>query len=221
MTTLTRETCTERNTTQSHTGTLASALHGISSSSSTICRLCSKTLQQLAGQALQTRRGFQHSHVPGRQAHEVVWMLRRMVDKATEGQIPIFVMDCDVAAAVDHVSHHEAIRATLAMVVPLVLIAASVREYRNSETQVKLDDIVTLGIRRTSSVPPGDPCAADCSGQPWTHQVRSSVICAKTKKRGCLWEAVTLVFCSSQTLAGSSRSHQESSKQWQERGTNC
>ena len=43
----------------------------------TIYRLYCKTLQQLAGQALQTRHGPQHSHVPGRQAHEVVWMLIR------------------------------------------------------------------------------------------------------------------------------------------------
>ena len=44
----------------------------------TIYRLSSKTLQQLAGQALQTRRGPQYGHVPGRQAQEVVWMLRRI-----------------------------------------------------------------------------------------------------------------------------------------------
>ena len=35
-------------------------------------------------------------HVPGRQAHEVVWMLR-MVEQATEWQIPVFVIDNDVA----------------------------------------------------------------------------------------------------------------------------
>ena len=78
----------------------------------------SKTLQQLAGGALQSRRGPQHGHVPGRQGHEVVWMLRRVVEQATEWQIPVFVMDCDVAAAFDHVSHHGIIEATLAMGVP-------------------------------------------------------------------------------------------------------
>ena len=71
----------------------------------TMCRLHSKTLQQLAGQALQSRQGAQFGHVPGRQAREVVWMLRRMVEQATEWKIPVFVMDCDVAAALDHVSH--------------------------------------------------------------------------------------------------------------------
>ena len=41
----------------------------------TIYRLYSKTLQQLAGQALQSRRGPQSGHVSGQQAHEVVWIV--------------------------------------------------------------------------------------------------------------------------------------------------
>ena len=81
----------------------------------TIYRLYSKTLQQLAGGALQSRHGPQHGHVLGREAHEVVWMLRRVVEQATEWQIPVFVMDCGVAAAFDHVAHHGIIEATLAM----------------------------------------------------------------------------------------------------------
>ena len=89
----------------------------------TIYRLYS--LQQLAGQTLQARRGLQHVHVPGRQAHEVVWMLKRVMEQATEWQIP--VLDFDVAV-------------------------------------VKLDDIVTPGIRRIRSVPQGDPVAADLLG---------------------------------------------------------
>ena len=39
-----------------------------------------------------------------------------MVEQATEWQIPIFVMDCDVAAAFDPVFHHEIIQATMDMV---------------------------------------------------------------------------------------------------------
>ena len=77
----------------------------------------------------------------GRQAREVVWMLRRVVEQASEWQIPVFVMDCDVAAAFDHVSHHGIIEATLALEVPPVLVAAWIIEYRNSETIVKLDDV--------------------------------------------------------------------------------
>ena len=168
----------------------------------TIYPLYSKTLQQLAGGALQSRHGPQYGHVLGRQAHEVVWMLRRVVEQATEWQTPVFEMDCDVAAAFDHVSHHE-----LAVGVAPTLIDAWIREHRNSETIAKLD-IVTPGTRRTRSVPQCDPCARRTFlEQPWTHQPQSFAM-------GCPWEAVIWVCCFSRTLAGSSRCRQESSKLW-------
>ena len=90
----------------------------------TLFRIYSKTFQHVAGEALQKRRGPQFGRFPGRQAHEVVWMLRRMIEQANVWQILVLVMDCDVTAAFDHVSHHEIIKATMDMVVPPVLIAA-------------------------------------------------------------------------------------------------
>ena len=86
------------------------------------------------------------------------------MEQATEWQIPISVMDCDVAAAFDHVSHHVIIDAMEVLKVPPLLVAAWIREYRGSETFVKLDDITTPGIHRTRSVPQRDPCAL---GQHW------------------------------------------------------
>ena len=86
------------------------------------------------------------------------------MEQASEWHIPIFVMDCDVAAAFDHVSHHEIIKATMDMGVPPILIADWITEYRISETLVLLDDIVTPGILRTRSVPQGGLCAADLFG---------------------------------------------------------
>ena len=108
----------------------------------TMYRLYSKVLHQLG------RHSPQYGHVPGRQAHEVVFILRRM----------------DVAGAFDHVSHLLIIDAMEALKVPPVLVAAWMREYKGSETYVKLDDAMTPGIRRTRSVPQGDPCAADLFG---------------------------------------------------------
>ena len=102
----------------------------------TMYRLCSKVLQQLTDQAIHTRYGPQHGHVFGRQAHEVAFILRRMVEQANEWRIPVFVMDCDVATAFDHVS-------------------------QSSETHIELYDLLTTGIRRTRSVPQGDPCAVN------------------------------------------------------------
>ena len=94
----------------------------------------------------------------------VVLILRRMVEQANDSRMPIFVMDCDMAAAFDHVSHHLIIDAMEALNVPPVLVAAWIRVYRSSETRIKLDDIFTPGIRRTRSVPQGDPCAANVFG---------------------------------------------------------
>ena len=100
-----------------------------------------------------------------------------MVEQANERRIPIFVMDCDVAAAFDHVSHHLIIDAMEALNVPPVLVAAWIREYRRSETHIKLDDIFTPGIRRTRSVPQGDPCAANLFGA--ALDVPATVFCKK------------------------------------------
>ena len=110
-----------------------------------------------------------------------------MVEQATEWQIPIFVMDCDVAAAFDHVSHHLIIDAMEALEVPLVLVSAWVREYRRSETYIKLYDIMT-------PVPQGDPCAADLFG---------AVKGASLKSGGCPMGKTTWGSCCSMTLAGS------------------
>ena len=116
----------------------------------TMYRLYSRVLQQLAGQASHTRYGPQYSHASGRQAHEVVFILRRMVEQASEWRI-----HCDVAAAFDHVSHHLIIDAMESLKVPPVLVAAWIIEYRGSETYIKLDDILTPGVRRARAVPQG------------------------------------------------------------------
>ena len=113
----------------------------------TMYRLYSKVLLQLAGQAIHTRYGPQYGHVPGRQAHEVVFILRRMVEQANGWRIPIFVMDCDVAAAFT-TSCPSGVGGSLDQ---------RVQELRNAH---RLDDNLTQGIRRTRSVPQGDPCAA-------------------------------------------------------------
>ena len=104
------------------------------------------------------------------------------MEQATEWQIPVFVMDCDVAAAFDHVSHHEIIKATMDMGV--ILIAAWIREYRHSETVVFLDDIVAPGIRLTRSVPQGDPCAADLLGAALDRPAGKFMKMCQKKKRG-------------------------------------
>ena len=96
----------------------------------TMYRLYSKVLQQFADQAIHTRYSPQYGHVPGRQAHEVVFILRRMVEQANEWRIQTFVMDCDVAAAFDHVSHHLIVDAVEALKVLPVLVSAWIQRIR-------------------------------------------------------------------------------------------
>ena len=155
----------------------------------TMFRLYSKVLQQLVCQAIHTRYGPQYGHVLGRQAHEVVFILRRKVERANEWQILIFVMDFDVAAAFDHVSHHLIIDAMEALKVPAVLLAVWVREYRRSETYTKFDDILTPGVRRTRSVPQSDPCAAKVFGV--ALDVPATAFCKRCQAEKCAasgWE---------------------------------
>ena len=90
----------------------------------------------VAGGRFTSRRGLQ--------AHEVVCIVRRLVEQATEWQIPIFVM--------------------IMFLVPPVLASAWLREYRRSDSFIQMDEIMTPWIRRTRAVPQGDPCAADLFG---------------------------------------------------------
>lgn len=87
-----------------------------------------------------------------------------MVEQATAWQIPIFFMDSDFAASSGHFSHYVIFDAIGAMEIPLLLVAAWIREYRGSETFIKLDDILNPQITRTRSVQQGDPCAPDLLG---------------------------------------------------------
>ena len=131
----------------------------------TMYRLYSKVLQQLAGQAFHSRYGPQYGHVLGRQAHGVVFILRRMVEQANEWRILIFLMDCDVAAAFDRVSHHLIIDAMEALSVPPVLVAASIRENRRLKNAHQArQHFDAREKRRTRSVPQGGPCAANLFG---------------------------------------------------------
>ena len=70
-------------------------------------------------------------------------------------------MDCDVAAAFDHVSHHGVSEATLAMEVPPVLVAAWIQRVQELRDDCEARRYWDLKIRRTRSVLQGDPCAAD------------------------------------------------------------
>ena len=144
-----------------------------------------------------------------------------MVEPAAEWQILVFVMDCDVAAAFDRVSHHEIIRAELAMGVPGAdcCLDQRIQVLCNTGEAGRCCD---SGNSATRSVPQSDPCAADLFGAALdTPAARFCDMCQHNKMKTACGNQGMLVCCSSRTTAGSSRCRQESSKRWQERGTNC
>ena len=91
------------------------------------------------------------------------------------------------------------------MGVPPVLIAAWIREHRNSETVVKLDDIVTPSIRRTRSGPQGDPCAGDLFGAALDRPAGKFVEMCQKRNGDFLWVVLTWASSSLLIIAGSSR----------------
>ena len=114
------------------------------------------------------------------------------------------------------------IKATLAMGVPPVLIAAWIREYRNSETQVKLDGIVDRAIRRTRSVPQGAPSAADLFGAALdTPAAKFCDMCRPQKKGAACGKRVFWSFALRGQLLDLRDVTRRAPNIWQVRGMNC
>ena len=158
---------------------------------------------------MRTRRSPQYGHVPGCQAHEVASILRRMVEQAAEWQIPISVMDCDVAAAFDHVSHHVIIDAMEALKVPPLLVAAWIREYRgpkhsSSWTTSRHQKFVAHDLCHKETRAP-----LTCLGQHWIFQQQHFVKGVRWRSGGYLWKRDTWGFYFSRTTAGLSRCRQQ------------
>ena len=95
-------------------------------------------------------------------------------------------MDCDVAAAFDHVSHHLIIDAMVALKVPPVLVAAWIGEYRGSETHVKLDDTLTQEYDLHAQCHKVIRVQRNCLGQHWMCQRQFCKKGARPTKWGLL-----------------------------------
>ena len=138
----------------------------------TMCRLYSKMLQTVGGpgnpyQVRTAVRSCSWPSSPGGGLHPA------QTGGASKRVADTYIRDgLQRCAAFDHVSHHLIVDAMEALKVPPVLVSAWTREYRSSETHIKLDDTFTPGIRRTCSVPQGAPCAANLFGAPWMCQLQ-------------------------------------------------
>eukprot|EP00973_Karenia_brevis_P056106 7802722-Karenia_brevis.AAC.1 len=94
------------------------------------------------------------------QAHEAIWILRTLCEKANEWQRHLYVLDGDLYKAYDLVRHAVVVKGLRRKRVPDVLVAAWLREIRRSRSVFKLDRQVRSDpIARTRSLLQGDPSA--------------------------------------------------------------
>ena len=94
----------------------------------------------------------------GHQAHEVIFILRQLVEKSLEWNQVIFVLDGDIQKAYDFTRHPRMLEALLWKGVRKVIVAAILREIRRSKVSVIVDQVTkTQPVPRTRSAPQGDP----------------------------------------------------------------
>ncbi len=86
----------------------------------------------------------------GHQAHEVIFILRQLVEKAIEWDMGLFIMDGDVRNAYDFTKHSHVVSGLKRKGVEDVLVAAILREVRRSRTEIIVDKVTkTDEVRRT------------------------------------------------------------------------
>jgi hypothetical protein len=127
-----------------------------------LSKLYSRVLLLLAGTTIKQLKAPQFAFRSGYQAHEVVYILRSMIEKSLEWGIPILVLDGDIHKAYDFVSHQSCLEALLLQGVPGILVSAWIREVRRSKSIFKFgSNTQSKPVRRTRSLLQGDPAAPD------------------------------------------------------------
>jgi len=124
-----------------------------------LAKLYSKLLFWLAKPHLRELRAPQFAFRVGHQAHEVVFILRRLVEVSLEWALPIWIFDGDIKKAYDYTSHRVVLDSLLEANCPRVIAAAFVRELEGSGIKMRLGSITTDRITRTRALFQGDPSA--------------------------------------------------------------
>ena len=123
-------------------------------------KLYSKTMLEMTDGCLDNLEAPQFAFRKQYQAAEIVFILRNIVEKALEWNIPVFVLDGDLAKAYDYTLHSTVITGLTMKGVPQILISAWVREVRRFGSVFVLDDDVSsTRVTRTRSLLQGDPAA--------------------------------------------------------------
>ena len=124
-----------------------------------LSKLYSKLIYHLAHPFVRPLQAPQFAFRPGFQTHEVVYIIRRVIEVALEWAVPIWIGDGDIKKAYDYTRHDEVLGAIKDAGCPDILSAAWARELRSMAIKMKLGNIVTEPIHRTRALFQGDPSA--------------------------------------------------------------
>ena len=105
---------------------------------------------------------FQYAFRPTRQALDIIFILRNLIEKHIEWQLvlpSLFVFDGDLFKAYDTVNHKLGAERLQRKGLRRCTIAAIFREIRNLQSTIKADDLISNPIRRTRSLLQGGPDA--------------------------------------------------------------
>ena len=146
-------------------------------------KLYSKCLLFMCCDKLDALQAPQFAFRAGYQGHEVVFILRNLVEKALEWSIPLFVLDGDLEKAYDYTVHSAVVAGLEAKSVPSVLSAAWLREVRRFGSVFKIDEHVeTKPIRRGRSLLQGDPASPPIFNS--TLDLPAAAFCTMAKEQG-------------------------------------
>ena len=91
-------------------------------------KLYSRVLLLLTHDCLDNLRTPQYAFRKSYQAHEIVFILRNLVEKAIEWNIPVFVLAGEIHKAYDNTRHFHIVASLQEKGVPRILVAAWMRE---------------------------------------------------------------------------------------------
>lgn len=94
-----------------------------------LSKLFSKLIMFLSKPHFRELRGPQFACTPNHQPHEVVFILRSIMEKSIEWALKIWILDGDIAKAYDNTRHSEVLTSILEAGCPKVLAAAWAREF--------------------------------------------------------------------------------------------
>ena len=116
-----------------------------------LSKLYSKLILFLAKPHMRELRGPQFAFTQGHQPHEVVYILRALIERSIEWNIPIWILDGDIQKAYDNTRHNCILGAILDAGCPHILAAAWLRECGSMSIKMKLGHEVTDPIARTKA----------------------------------------------------------------------